>query len=265
MTLVQALKSQRVVFHLGFRKTGTSTIQRMLTENAALWGSDVSVSARDDLTLEWRRALSAYTKAPSAAGLERLDQRIRDTSKVVSAMPERTVIISDENLTANKVTAPDGSTFSDWTALIIPMIERAFMDADVRFVIYTRSFESWIKSCYNQAVKKQRLYASYANWRKALPSEFDWNTVIPKLQSAATQPLVIVDMSQEAKGDIFLGSAVLKQAGIPDGKFDQIVQPQRQNESLDERTITLLRVLNFLHIAKWVRPLLVRGPQREYL
>lgn len=245
---------RHIVFHLGFRKTGTTTIQAMLADLPDDLVHGRFIAPRSRLTSPWRKAIFAHTRGNRRKGLGPIEAAAIDLRDALAARLEPQVIISDENLVGSSVTVRDGSTIFDWTADILPIIARVFDGWRIDIVLYTRDLEKWLASCYNQEVKRRGQTRRYADWRARIPASVNWEDGLAKVRGATDLPLHVFSMEEEVRGPTILGAGLLRVAGVSDADIARIPEPARRNESLSPRRLELTRRLNYLGIGHMIRP-----------
>lgn len=154
-----------LIIHLGFPKTGTTTIQRMLTQNAEALAPDLVVSAKDDLTYRLRKYALRYRRTGFPYWKWRHNLTLRAVVRRIDALAFNTLVISDENMIgieSGKLFLPSGELdYADWLA----KLDNALSHYDVTYVVYTRATESWQVSSYNQAFKMRRVTEPFCQWR----------------------------------------------------------------------------------------------------
>ncbi len=241
---------RRVILHCGFRKTGTTTIQNFLRLNADALPSGLAVSARDEITLPYRRAVLDDLRAAGRSSRAKVDRAAAELCRHWAKATAETVLISDENLFGNDMITPDGRTIFDLAAEYLPILERHFAGVpDVQFVFYTRNRSAWLRSAYNQAVKRRGVTDTEDDWIAALPTSLDWETGLATIRAALSAPVHVFAMEDDLAGDApLLGRALFKLAGIEDAALDAMARPPRANESLKPNVLDFMRHLNALDI-----------------
>lgn len=233
----------RVIVHAGFRKTGTTTIQRFLKTNADALPTDLVVSPRTELTRPWRKAVAAHIERPQPRALEKAADGLRASVQSVTA---QTLLVSDENLFGQSMVTADGRDIFDLAAEFLPMIEEALAGAQVEFVLYTRKLEPWLRSAWAQGVKRSGVAADYPDWRAALPS-LEPEPGLAKVRAALKSPLHVFAMEDDLSGNApLLGRALYRLAGLDDATLQRLKHPPRANESLPATALSLLLKLNAL-------------------
>ena len=231
--------------HLGFPKTGTTTIQEMFVINAGRLGDGVVVSPKDDLTAAVRRAAVRLMRTGSRLWRWRHGRAANAMRRRIDAMTFDTLIISDENMigfSSDKLFDPAIS--QDYSGMV-GRIDAALTGYDVTYIIYTRDAGPWQNSAYNQAFKMRRgAKPSYAVWKKTHDNLAGPDDIIASLRAVLGERLHVVRMEEELGADRLMGRAVLDQAGVAPERIAAIHPPPRKNESLPESAMELLRLIH---------------------
>ncbi len=240
-----APQEKHIVFHLGPRKTGTTTIQAMLEQNEEILAPDIAVFPRHRLTYRWRLRASHFKDGrttPRDPSVRRAATRV---ARRIASLSARTVIISDENLAGSAVARPQGETMMDWIRGTIELIEDVFAGFRLSYVLYYRDEDRWFRSCYNQDVKNKACPLTYDDWRGRYPAEIGLEAAARELAARFDGRVTVVRMEDEARAGR-LGTAVLEVAGVERETLQRIVFPAPQNESLGPSLLEFVRQLNGL-------------------
>jgi hypothetical protein len=235
---------ERVVLHAGFRKAGSTSIQKLLSGNRDRFPAHFQIAARDDTTLQVRRAV--YQRCRSNAKGESKAIAREAKRLAISLMGEkgRTVVISDENLTANMVFNDQGETIIDWTVEILPIYEKAFSSSKLEIVLYIRSREPWLRSAYTQEVKRKGLTVPFEEWLDVVPAEVDLRSGIDRIRVSVNCPLHVFDMEEELMSGSVLGSGLMGLLGLSSEEIGDLKRPGRRNASPPAGAIDLIRMVN---------------------
>lgn len=242
------MTTQRIVWHLGFQKTGTSSIQQMLIQNAMLFEPHAVLFPRHRSTRELRQAADAYTRSATKKAEFRLLEALGNITDRIKKNAPRTAIVSDETVLGQRLYSSSGHIFN-WAASIIPMIRRVADGFENCFVFYTREIESWLVSAYSQAVKRLRLAEDYHDWRSSVPFELDWSVHMKSLEKLAGENVLFVSMEKEAAQGSIYGRALLEAAGLPESVITAAVVPERQNVKIPMGAEQFLLALNKSQLA----------------
>jgi hypothetical protein len=238
-------KQKRIIWHIGFRKAGTTSMQFLLRALPAKSYPNLLISARDELTAEWRRGVKTRLQTNHRTGRAEITAAIRELAARLRDAPQTTILISDENLFALNLFATDGTHFFDWAVDIMAEAEREFADFDNVFVVYTRPVDVWLRSVYSQEIRRGRVWQSFDNWIKGLPPSFDWDRGMAALRSALSSPLEVYPLAAELNYGLPLGGRLLVMAGVP--REDVLALPEipRLNQRLPYPLMLAFRALNY--------------------
>lgn len=147
----------RIVVHAGFHKTGTTSIQRALSDGRAALGPATVVLRPDMIALcETARAFS-ISRSPIDLGL------LRYEAASLAEHWDGTVLISSEDL-AGRMPGWRGLTGYDAAPVLIEAMVAAFRaahpQADIAIAFTTRAPGPWLASCHMQHLRTTRMTLS---------------------------------------------------------------------------------------------------------
>jgi hypothetical protein len=257
--------TKKIIWHIGFRKTGTTSQQYLLRHLSVENNPNLLVSSRGNLTYNWRKLVVSATRAKKRPNVEKLRKEMAVVATMLRDVTAKTILISDENLFAFSLYEKDGGHFFDWGVDILPLIETEFADFENVFVAYTRPMESWLKSSYSQDVKRGRTWLSYDNWRKQVPKGCNWADGLAAIRSAISAPLILLTQETELEGGRPLGAQLLQLAGVSPDEIAAIGPAPHLNQSFSPESMRLLRMLNFFGLNGLLRPTLQRQAKAREL
>lgn len=244
---------KKIIWHIGFRKTGTTSVQYLLAHLPADRLPDLFISSRDHLTRLWRERIIRATRTKTRPDLQQVRAEMAKVAATLRAVPQQTVLISDENLFAFALFDRDGGHFFERAADILPLIEQEFSDFENIFVAYTRPWESWLKSSYSQEVKRGRTSRGFEAWRRQLPAGCNWDDGLGMMRAAIRSPLVLLAQDEDTGRGVALGTRLLELAGVPPALVADIGPVPRLNESLSADMLRLFRLFNLFGLNKLIR------------
>lgn len=254
----------RMVWHLGFQKTGTTSFQEMnrLNDETLRWY--MAVFQKRARTRGLCEASLAWLENPKPIRRQRLDDELRLMATKARRWGQKAVLISDENLIGWENFNETGHVF-DAAARLIAAIEETLPEEDHHFVFYTRDFDAWLASAYNQVVKFSFETRSWDEWLAAVPFEKDWQAHEASIRAAARAPVEFRDMLEDGREGLPMGGRILALAGMERAAIDGLARPPRQNESLNPGALEFMRNLNGLEIPrlshKMVRQVIFARPE----
>ena len=233
-----------MVFHLGFQKTGSTTMQAFLNRNAEAL-PEIDVRAYGDATKDLRVSGRNWCADPSPARWQRLADALDRHVERFAAGRAQVCLISDENVVGRVGYGPTGDVLR-WSEAILPLIAERAAAFDPGFVFYTRAPDRWLRSLYNQSVKRARVTQGFERWAAAAPFEVDWPAWRERLASAAGRPVTFLSMEEELASGRPLGAGLLVECGVPPDVAASLPAAEARNASLSERSLRLMRLVNRL-------------------
>lgn len=238
---------RRVIFHFGPPKTATSHFHGILKTNRGAFGPDIAVSARDGLTLALRKA-GADTMTSGRGTVDRKPVRaaVATLRRTMAGMPERTIIVSDENMFGVFSRNLFSATFETGPAQILAEIEAQLAGWDLHYICYTREPGKWRDSCYNQAVKLMGITDDYATWIAKHADLSVPEKMVAGFRSALGDRLTVLPMEDEVARYGYVGRRVLELAGVDAAVIDALSVPRPTNVSISAASLEFIRRLNGL-------------------
>lgn len=238
-----------IIVHPGFRKTGTTTVQTMLRRNEALLSPHIGVVTRWTVPSSeaMHKAGQRFTTSPGPATARAVRRAARAMSAAIAAMPQSVVLLTDENIIGRRIVS-DGRDVFDMAAETLALVERAFAGHDVRFVLTTRRRSGWMRSCYNQDVKRHKFAGDIDAWMARHDACRDWEEGERVLAAALTAPVRFVPMEADLAEGRYLGRSILELAGLPEALLDALVPAPAQNPSLHAVQLDFIREVNALDL-----------------
>lgn len=234
---------KRVILHLGFQKTASTSFQALLDANRQRLGLGIYAYGTDTQPLRTLALSIAHNPTPVA---------LRSFSYAMSGCFQETLknghestIISDENLVGRTLYNREGNLAS-WSETILPLIAKALPDdLSAEIIFYTRDHAAWLRSLHGQCIKRAKERRGYEGWIKDCPIDTNWDALHDTMVRAASPIQVrFVAMEDDLMRDGFVGSTVLRTAGVSDKLIADLQIPEPKNRALHKTSLALLRCLN---------------------
>ena len=236
----------KVVFHLGLTKTGSTTIQEMLSLNFASLNKRMSLAVKDARAEKLRNAGKACAEKQDWSSRRRLKKETKAFFDWVSAEGKEVALYSDETTFGGIPYWSSGHIFEQGNS-VLSIIERTGRAFDLEFVFYYRDFERWERSVYNQMVKWDGYAETFEYWQNHQPYPQDWDRNFEQLTHGLKTPVTLVKMEDEVANGV-LGYTLLHKAGLTMHEFEQLEQPRPANVSLNKAQLEFMRVVNKLDL-----------------
>jgi len=162
----------RIVVHAGFHKTGTTSVQAMLRENAKRLDPHLRVFLKDDFEDLTTRA-RAFSIDPKERTLAQVAKAAVAFFETLDADDPRPVLLCSEDLSGH-MPGRHGLECYDSAGLVMKCLSDAVLarfgaDADVTFYFSTRHRDPWLRSTWWQNLRSTRLTQDFA----AYSAQFD--------------------------------------------------------------------------------------------
>ena len=253
-----------VILHPGLRKTGTTTIQDMLLANAAALDDHVAALQRCNHPAidEMHRAGHAFANAPGRDTARLVRRAARRMDAVIRALPQRVVILSDENIAGSRICHAGRDVF-DNLADALAIVEQELAGHDTRVALGTRQMAPWTRSCYNQDVKNHKFTGDLDDWICANAACRPHDEGAAHLAARLRSPVAVMPMEDDLTTGRFLGQRLLELAGVPDIVTARLAPAPRSNPSLDDVQLELIREINALDLPYGITARVVGIVQRR--
>ncbi|MEP1766939.1 MAG: SGNH/GDSL hydrolase family protein [Sulfitobacter sp.] len=189
---------KRLVIHLGYHKTGSSSIQRWLADHAEELSGHMTCYNLVDGTANPLK-FAANSMVLGLVNAEQFRERADEWAQMFRDDPRDVICVTDESLPG----LPLGSLTRDYRETgiyprapeIIRIMAEAFADFDPIFVVFEREGEAWLKSMHNQMYKQQSLSDDYASFIDKYDPKVDW----PALRAALAHE---IEQGTEGRGQL---------------------------------------------------------------
>ncbi len=236
--------SGRIVFHIGFQKTGTTWIQRTLAGNPRPVGKRVGLAMRGPDTRALQVACLRWIAEPGDGTMAEVRAEAAAMGARLRAMPQPVALLSDETLVGRNIAGPTGDMVQ-WAEALLPEICAALAPELTDVVCYTREPGAWFASVHNQAVKIRRETRGLDEFVAAMPFHPGWDAITARIAAAvAPVPLTVVAMEEDAASPGGLGAALFAMLGLGSvtGRLKTPAAPA--NPSLPPAALELMLALN---------------------
>lgn len=190
----------KVIFHPGFHKTGTSTLQAALRANKSRLVPEVDVILSEDMP-GLTTAAKSYSVSRKPVDLALV---IYEAAQVAGRINPQTntTIITSESLCGY---IPGRNGVQDYSAApqLLTTISAAFQEvhpnADQTFLFSTRAARPWLQSCYAQHLRASRMRLSASAYVKNYASSAQLGGILATVKS--TLPSCKVESAQIEDND----------------------------------------------------------------
>lgn len=228
----------RMLVHAGFHKTGTTSVQNMLSRNKRLLTQHTHIFQRKHFpsVCEHARAYSVSRKPYDLVGYT---QGLREFFQTLEGAFDRHVCISSEDLVGHM---PGRRNITSYEAA--PMLMKAFVHTaekilpdEVELVFYfsVREPEGWLRSCHSQHLRTIKMDLTSEEYAEAFRDSARLGRIVDMVRIAVA-PHRVEWASLECTSDSPLGplTPILDILEIPQDVRDQIQTFGRANPGLPQ-------------------------------
>ena len=204
----------KIVLHIGFHKTGTSTVQQLLRTNRALLKPHLAMRLKPQMT-DLLHATRGYS----------------------------TLVLSAEELSGHM---PGRGALADYSAapelarIYVEWAQRYFPACEVVIYASTRDPENWLRSAYGEHVKSSSMTLDFTDFVARYGLAADLDGVVDDI--AAAVPARVFRARLEAAQTQRLGPAqpLLDLCNVPPETMARIMPPPVANPALDQDVLLAL-------------------------
>lgn len=157
----------QIVIHAGFHKTGTTSVQTMLRENAEVLQPHLRCFLKDDFEDLTSKARS-FSVNPNQETLSDVAEAAQAFFATIDAEDARPILMSSEDLSGH-MPGRHGLECYDSSGLVMKCISEAIADQfgddiDLTFYFSTRQREPWLRSTWWQNLRSTRLCLDFPDY-----------------------------------------------------------------------------------------------------
>lgn len=179
--------SKRLVVHLGYHKTGSSSIQRWLLDHAQELSPHLACYNLADGTSNQLK-FAAHSMTMGLIRPEKFRERAEEWAEMFRNVEQPVICVTDEGLPG----LPLGSLTQNYRETriyprapeIVRMMAEAFAEFDPIFVVFEREAEPWLKSVHNQMFKQGCVSENYWSFIEDYAPNVDWPAFRAQLAQA---------------------------------------------------------------------------------
>ncbi|MCG3267607.1 hypothetical protein [Yoonia sp. I 8.24] len=238
----------KIIWHLGFHKTGTTSIQAILAENLDVIAENTAMvipagnldhpGVRNSKPLA--DAMRNYASEPSLSNLKTLELVIDEVVSWGDKQGYGQLVFSDEMALGTNIFDASGDVFQHAQRLLRALDDMKICANQVA-VIYTRECAPWLQSAYAQSLKCGRNCLSFNDWCALFPQMSELPDLLADVQNSASFCVRIIRMEEEIFESEFLGNSLLQEMGVEPRK---IVAVGAKNTRMPAAALEFLLRLN---------------------
>lgn len=166
-----------LMIHLGYHKTGSSSIQKWLLDHAANLAPELHCyNLADGSSNPLKFAVHNWLMKHGSAAT--LAAQCRTIAAEIDVLPQPRICITDESLLG----MPLGFTRDDYVETgiyphareVVEVLTREFAAFDPVFVVFERAADAWLRSVHNQMYKQGCVTETFDNYIARFKPVVDW-------------------------------------------------------------------------------------------
>lgn len=259
MTTAQPRKT--VYFHVGLPKTGTSTVQAMLRENAGrLQDAGLHVMFNDQMLRAVNRQAGRICKygASDHAARLRLALATRRLSAALRAVPEQRILVSDENLPGWRIDNLYRLPFDRGPRLVMEALRAAFDDFDIRWIMATRDATDHMRSAHVFVTQQKGETADFDSWSARIGKPEEIDRLIADTAAYWGAAGHVFRMEDEIAAGRPWGHNILAHVGVPQAELAQLIDVKPANSGVPKNLLPFVRRVNALNLEDETRKQVVQ-------
>ena len=228
------ITAKRVIVHIGPHKTGSTAIQKCLTDNRLeLERAGISLIHGDDTH-----------KAAIMLLQERFDEAeatLRTVSQQISSTTANTVLLSQEDFCGDLPGRSRRKVVYPRLTKNLRIIARSLKPHHVTFVFFERDIQEWLQSCYHQHLKHRTFFSTFGDFQQHLEEITTWDSKLEKPRETFGESFITSPYSKVPDAGV---RKILEIAGNPLLRLAH--QPENSNSSPTLEKLRLLERVNAL-------------------
>lgn len=236
---------RRVILHLGFHKTGSSSVQELLRRNRARLAPHVACAIQKDPALRpLEAACKAYDRAPHRLNRLRLRRAWRRLAARLAALPAEAAIVSSEDLMGRIPSDRDGEAVYARSAAIIGALQEATPELRLDVAFYSRDGVKWRDSLYRHLVRTRSLALTagdFAALEKFRDPDAALRQAAERVGARVAGETALLSFEDDLGARLGPGTALLALAGVGPEVMEGLEPVDQQNVGIDAGRVAAIQ------------------------
>lgn len=240
--------------HVGFHKTGTTSLQALLAANRARLGADL-VNHSDGAMMPLRAACLAFEQRRDEKAGHRIAQ---ETRRLLDGVRGDRVVISSEILCGPIPSPKRAGDVYQTAAESLQWVQEGARGVEMRFHACTRDEGKWLTSLYRHLLRTRGLALTEAQFR-TLPAfaAFRFEALCAAIR-ARLGTLQVWRMEDDLGTRLGPGTGFLTQIGLSPAELAQWTPVSAQNQGLSPKAVAVLTAPWAMALPVFMRRILAR-------
>ncbi|MEO0390087.1 MAG: hypothetical protein AAF218_04010, partial [Pseudomonadota bacterium] len=240
------LMPRQVVLHIGFHKTGTSSVQAVLRANRAALKRHVAIRLKPQIK-ELLHGARGYSTWRDGWSLAKTQRRWDALLAGLPAMPRRVLIVSAEELAGHmpgRGALADYSAAVDLTQVYVDGVRARFPEAEITVHVGLRQAEDWLRSAYWEHVKSSSMVLDEAEFVAHYRAAADLAAVADRIAEQAGVPVHHAWLEHCGAHPLGPAAALLAGCAVPQELLHRLTPAPVQNTRLPVDVLQALLAAN---------------------
>lgn len=237
------MNRKTVVIYAGFHKTGTTSAQKALAENAGLLRPDVDVFLRNDMA-GLCDAARDYSQMLDEPTLNRVRLEANKLFATLDNCDSKKAVLASEDLSGHMPGRRGVTTFATAAPVLMRTLAEQFENCDLSFLFSTRSPDRWLASCHAQHVQYTRITDGVEAYADAYANSAKLDDVIGDIRTAVQCPVISTTLDVTSRTDHGPLTPVLDMLEIPEDTRQRLTRPKHHNASPSPQVLNEMLALN---------------------
>lgn len=196
------MTAKKLVIHVGYHKTGSSSVQKWLLDHAGILAPHLKAyNLADSSSNPLKFAAINWMRGPGSR--ETLLQHCTEMAAEMRAVPQPVICITDESLLGMPLGFVNGNYVENdiypQARRIVDTLAEAFAEFDLTIVAVEREADRWLRSVHNQMSKQGCLDEDYEGYLKRFEPVIDWPALRAEIEAglAGRGRMVALSFEQE--------------------------------------------------------------------
>lgn len=232
-----------IYLHIGYPKTGTTTIQKGVMDNRPLLESQSFYYPHSGIHIYGHHNIY-YELAAKEQLVDKLSHRFRPDQGGLQSLQEEMLRIKQNDPEANFILSSE-AFFTLKEAYYKELISALSSIDDITAIIVLRRQDYWLRSFWSMEVARMNTGLTFGDWveERTLPKRANINMTLGRLKKWTPKVRYAVYGFHQFKHAGVL-DFFLSECGLSPEVLSQLVHPEPLNESFDYLTLDFMRLMS---------------------
>lgn len=248
-----------VYLHIGFHKTGTTSLQALLEHNRNRFGADVAIfNHNSDALMPIQRACLAFARTPGPETGAAISDHLAQLLAAEAAQGRRKVLVSSEMLSGPVPALHRAGPLGGHAVQIAPWLRTAVEGYRAVFCLYIRDQQRWLASLHAHLLRSRGIRLTQRAFVQRVEAQGFRIEELAEATSAALGGANVLRMEDEIATRLGPGTGFLELAGFDDAVLADLEPVTPQNTGLSKQTVARMEAPALMALPAIARRYLAR-------